>query len=670
MRPSEWAKDNLIVPDGPRKLDRWDPSLTPYIAEALDLTSTDLPVNEFCVMKSAQTGFTTMLLAAVGHTIDLDRADMMIVQPTDGALSDFNSKKLQPTLEETKATARRVAKQTSRSASGSTTYEKRFGRYTLTLALASSSADLRSKTVQKAFLDEIDEYPTDLDGQGSPFEMIEARQESFLREGTWKRVKISTPTIKGASAIEAEYEASDKRRWHVRCPHCADEFVFEFGPHFHCDQEWPFRAWYSCPYCGSVVEESDRARMVRAGRWIATAPAPGRKPGFHFDALSSPFVPWSKIAERYVTAAGDPQRLKGFYNLTLGLPFEMKGDTPSHEILMLRREEGLKRGHIPPNGLILVGSADVQGAGIWYEILAVARTRQTWVVDAGFLDGSTESPDGEAFQQLKERILDRAWPDAWGRTRKLDALGVDSGFRAQQVYSWTRAVQRFNPLTRGAHVVLALKGGDGWNRPAIGLPSDIDIDFAGKRVRNGAKVRTVGTFSLKAAFMTDLGKEGIKSGKSSDPEGYCHFPDWIDESYFKQLTAEYLDDQMYRGRTKRVWKQRYRDNHMLDARVYNLALLAYLGFDQLTADDWSELAKVRGPAGEELELWSAASRAEAAANGQAGVATGEATASTLAKAEVAAGATPEDDWRAAVRRANEKTRKDAPAGAGWPGRRQ
>ena len=83
----------------------------------------------------------------------------MIVQPTDGSLSEFNSKKLQPCLEETKATAQRVAKQTSRSASGSTTYEKRFGRYTLTLALASSSADLRSKTIQKAFLDECDEYP-------------------------------------------------------------------------------------------------------------------------------------------------------------------------------------------------------------------------------------------------------------------------------------------------------------------------------------------------------------------------------------------------------------------------------------------------------------------------------------------------------------------------------
>ncbi|MGC2785482.1 MAG: phage terminase large subunit family protein, partial [Roseiarcus sp.] len=273
------------------------------------MTSTDSTVNSFCVMKSAQSGFSTLLLAAIAHTICHDKADTMIVQPTDGALSEFNSKKLQPCLEETEATAQRVAKQTSRSASGSTTYEKRFGRYTLTLALASSSADLRSKTIQKSFLDECDEYPDDLDGQGSPFQMLEARQESFLRDGNWKRVLISTPTIKGASAIEAAFEDSDQRRWHVKCRHCSHEFVFAFDSHFHFEEQWPFKAHYSCPECGAVIEEHDRDQMVRAGRWSATAPRPGRKPGYHFDALSSPFVPRSTIVERYVVSSGDPRKL-------------------------------------------------------------------------------------------------------------------------------------------------------------------------------------------------------------------------------------------------------------------------------------------------------------------------------------------------------------------------
>jgi phage terminase large subunit GpA-like protein len=599
MLPSEWATVHLIVPDGPRKLDRWDVGLTPYIVEPLDLTSTDSLVNEFCVMKSAQTGFTTMLLAAIGHTIALDRADCMIVQPTDSALSDFNRKKLQPTIEETPATRLAVARQTSRSASGSTIYEKRFGRFTLTLALASSSADLRSKTIEKAFLDEVDEYPDDLDGQGSPLSMVEARQESFLREGTWKRILISTPTIKGSSVIEAAFEASDKRRWHVRCPHCQGEFVFAFDTNFHFAPTWPFKAYYSCSSCGGVIEEQDRSRMVRAGRWIATAPAPGRKPGFHFDALSSPFVPWDKVAERYVDAAGDPQKLKAFYTLTLGLPFEMKGDAVSIDILMLRREEGLKRGHIPAQGVILVASADVQGKGIWFEVLAVARTRETWVVDAGFIDGSTEHPDGDAFLALRDRVLDKEWPAAFGRARKVDVLGIDSGFRSQQVYSWARTHQRINPMARGMRVILPLKGKDGWDRPALGQPTDIDIDFAGKRVSRGAKVRVVGTFGLKAAFYDDLSKEGVKSGKASDPSGYCHFPGWIDEGYFKQLTDEYLDEQTYRGRTKRVWKQRYKDNHFLDVRVYNLALLSYIGFDKMDDEDWAELEQMRGtPSGE------------------------------------------------------------------------
>ena len=103
-------------------------------------------------------------------------------------------------------------------------------------------------------------------------------------------------------------------------------------------------------------------------------------------------MPWSKIAERYVAAADNPTKLKAFYNLTLGLPFEFKGDAPDHVRLLERREDGPPRGHVHERGLMLVAAADVQLRGIWVEIVAFAPNRESWVVDAFYCDGSTETP--------------------------------------------------------------------------------------------------------------------------------------------------------------------------------------------------------------------------------------------------------------------------------------
>lgn len=644
--PAAWAAEHLVVPDGPKKLDRWDPSLTPYIVEPLNLSSTEAPENEVIVRKSAQTGFTLMLLAATAHTIACDRADMMIVQPTDGALSDFNSKKLQPCIDETAPTAAVVARQASRSGAGSTTYEKRFGRYTLTLGLASSAADLRSKSVQKIFCDEVDEYPDDLDGQGSPLGMIEARLESFLKSGQWKWFRISTPTIVGASNIDADWQRSDKRYWHVACPDCGHEFYFEFGPHFRFQREWPYKAHYVCPGgCGGFFEEVDRIAMVRAGRWIATDPAAGRIRGYHFDTFSSPFVPWSKVAERIVNAGDDPNKLKTLYNLTFGLPFELKGDAPDHVRLMERRED-LIRGHVPSRGLILTAAADVQMRGIWLEILATAPNRETWTVDALYLDGDTSSPDAPVFEQLRRETLERTFPDAWGRPRSLDALAVDSGYRSHVVYAWVRRNQRPHPDT-GRDMVLAVKGLDGWGRPVIGQPTLVDIDLRGTKVKKGAKVWGVGTWSIKGAVYADLRKEGMRAGLEADPEGYCHFGLWLDEVYFRQMTAEYLADEKYRGRNRKVWKMRggEKDNHFLDCRVYNVALAEYLGLSSMTPEDWATLAQRRGlPADESTLMLFAPRRTAAPSPAQPEAHAAPAHAPVAAPLTPARAARANDDW--------------------------
>lgn len=585
MTPSALAASVMKVADGPLAGELWDPAQTPYIVEPLDLMAPGSGVNEIAVRKSAQTGFTTMLLASAAYIIARDPCRAMVVQPTSGALADFNKDKLTPTLEQSPKLAEKIRPQTSRSGDASTVTSKRFQGGSITLAIANSAADLRSKTVKVALCDEIDEYPDDLDGQGDPMAMIEARQESFLMSGEWLRVYVSTPTIKGASRIDAQWERSDKRYWHMPCPGCGDMFRFEFDrKYFRFKADWPHEAHYATPCCGTVIEDADKVAVMKRGRWIATEARPGAIRGYHFDALASPFVPFDKIASRFVGAEGDPLKMKAFYNLTLGLAYEMKGDAPDHVRLMERREKNLKRGHIPPRGLILTGAADVQMNGIWYEIVAFGANRESWTVDAGYIEGSTSDPQSGAFVRLEE-IRQTQWPDAFGAARAVDLFGVDSGYRSHIVYTWVR----------GKAGVLALKGDDGWSKPALGQPKLVDINFNGQRVRRGASVSAVGTWPLKGAVYADLRKEGVAAGKDVDPAGYAHFGDWLDEVYFRQITSEYLTNENYRGRVRRIWKVRNgEENHLFDCRVYNYALADYLGISRMTPDQWADLASQRG----------------------------------------------------------------------------
>lgn len=590
MAPSAWAAAHAVLPDGEHAGERIDLSRTPHIIEPLDFLGPDSPYNEVGVMKSGQSAFTTMLLCSLGHRIDRDPCDIMVVEPTDGALTDFNSTKLTRFIEQTKPLKDKIYPQTSRSAAGSTTYEKKYPRGALNLALASSPADLRLKTIKIALCDEIDEYEDDLDGQGDPLKLIAGRQISFLASGTWKRAYVSTPTVEGSSKIESVHGRGDKRRWHVECPHCQDRFVFEWNAPFDrstCglkfNKGFPFEAHYVTPCCGSIIEGWQKNAVYRTGQWVATAPGPGKFPSYHFDALSAPFVPWDAIGKDFTEAGDDPTKLKAFWNLFLGLPFKVRGDAPDHLTLMQRRED-YRPSNVPAGALLLTAFADVQMRGIYVEVLAWAPDQQSWPIFAEYLDGPTVDVDQGAFAELT-KVFQREWPDAFGGRWRIDELAIDSGYRTNEVYEWTRR----HPGTR------ATKGVDGWSRPALGVASDQDVDYRGRKVRGGAKLRLMGTWPLKSKFYTYAALMPIAEGSAIVyPPGYCHFGNFLDENYFKQITSEYLEDDVYRGKPRKVWKiSSGQENHFLDCRVGNLAL-AHAYFASFTIDDWAQRAKERG----------------------------------------------------------------------------
>lgn len=599
--PSAWAAQNLVVPDGPRAGARWDPSLTPYLPEIVDHLAVASPVNQVVVRKSAQTGFTQVGQVWLGYVIDVAPAKTMMVLPTVSAAQDFNREKLAPSIDETPALAAKVRKQVSRSADGSTALNKRFTGGSIIITGANSGADLRSKTVRNAFGDEIEEWPADLDGQGDPLGMVEARQMAHLAAGDWKRLLGSTPRLKGGR-VDVLFEAGDQRYWHMPCPHCGERQRLTFfqdsegkgGLRF--STTWPHNATYACRHCGVLIEHWHKEAMVKAGRWVAEAPGPGKYPSYHIDTLHSLLVGWDDIAGKFIASKDDPAKYKTFINLWLGLPWEERGEAPEWERLYARREV-YAAGTIPVGGVVITGASDVQKDGIYFEVIAWGAGMTTWTIDAGFLSGETADEANPVWAALTG-VYERRFLDAWGNARPIEAFAVDSGYQSQQVYKWTRS--RPNAY--------AVKGMPGWYVPPVGTPSKVDITLRGRKLRRGAQLWPVGTWTLKAALYAHLRKEGRRDGAEQDPPGYCHFGEFLDQRYFQQLTAEYLKEFERKGRMVKEWVASGA-NHFHDCRIYNMAMAEHLGLGRFTDEMWAALAARRNvPPVEGPDLMAALSK--------------------------------------------------------------
>jgi phage terminase large subunit GpA-like protein len=83
---------------------------------------------------------------------------------------------------------------------------------------ANSAVGLRSTPARYLFLDEVDGFPHDADGEGDPIALAIQRTVTF--RGRRKIFMVSTPTIEGGSRIAKAFDESDKRLFFVPCPHC------------------------------------------------------------------------------------------------------------------------------------------------------------------------------------------------------------------------------------------------------------------------------------------------------------------------------------------------------------------------------------------------------------------------------------------------------------------
>ncbi len=586
---TQWAETNRRLGNmeaaepGPYRVSR-----TPYAREPQDCMSPRSIVEEVDLMWAAQTSKTTAMLNCVGASMDNNPGPIMIVWPSNPVAKRNSRQRITPLINESPALAKRVAANRSRD-KANTTQLKEFDGGILAIVGANSAADLRAMPVRDLYLDEVDNFPLDVDGEGDPGMLAEARQTTFARK---KRLVSSTPTTKGFSRIEARFEASDKCRYHVPCPHCGAYQHLEFGSDKAYGLKWdkdsagapiPSSVHYVCKDSGCIIREHQKTAMLAAGVWVAENPGAqgGRVRGFHLNGLYSPlgWLSWRTIARAWHAAMvavqhGDFSLLRVFVNTRLAETFEELGDRASvHELR--KRAEDIPLRTVGWRMAVLTMGCDVQGDRIEARLWAWGRGMERQLVDRAIFWGDPALPESDPTSPWAQLTEYRRTPihHLSGAEVPLLAVTIDSGgHHTQAVYGYARAHQ--------AERVLAVKGASVKGKPIIGKPSDVNFDWRGVKVKKGVKVWQIGTDNAKAEIYGRLRLE-------TPGPGYVHLSKHLPGDEFEQITAERLVTRYMKGRPVLEWVlPPGKRNEGLDCAVYALAAALWAGVDRWSDADW------------------------------------------------------------------------------------
>jgi phage terminase large subunit GpA-like protein len=556
---SEWADQHRMLSQkaasepGPWRTDR-----TPYLREIMDELSPSSPVETVVFMAGAQVGKTESGNNWLGFVIHHAPGPMMMVQPTVDTAKRLSKQRLAPMIEETPVLRDRIADNRARDG-GNTMLVKEFQGGVLVVTGANSAVGLRSMPVRYLFLDEVDAFPHDVDGEGDPIQLAIRRTTTFSRR---KVYLSSTPTIKDTSRIEREYLNSDQRRFYVPCPHC-DHFQHLRWAQMKWTDADPTTAAYACEDCGTLIEERYKSDMLRRGEWRATAEGTGKVAGFHLSSLYSPlgWKSWASIVDDFLQAKNDPPALKTWVNTVLGETWEEEYSTKVGASAIAERAEVYDLLTVPEGGLLLTAGVDVQDNRLAIKVKAWGPDEESWLINWTEIYGDPSRP--ELWKQLDSVLFETDYTHENGTPMPVRAVAIDSGGHfTHEVYAYVR--------TRRDRHVIAVKGMSQPGKAIITKPSRQDINFKNQTIKKGVELWGVGTDTAKAVIYGRL--------KNTEPAGagVLHFPMGLPNEYYEQLTAEKQITRYSNGFPRRIWiKKEGARNEALDCEVYSLAALQY-----------------------------------------------------------------------------------------------
>lgn len=565
---SQWAdKNRRLTSESSAEVGKWRTSRTPYMFDILD-SFTDPLIEHIVVVAASQVGKSETINNMVGYCIDQDPGPILLIQPTIDDVKRYSEMRIAPMIRETRCLKRKVADPKSRDAAN-TKRQKSFPGGVLVMTGSNVAHDLSSMPIRYVFGDERDRWATSAGSEGDPWELAVARTRTFYNK---KMVEVSTPTVKGASAIENSYNLGTMERWKTQCPHCGeyveltfDNIRFEYDAAENGDKKifHISEIFYVCPECGGISDE--HTMKSQPAKWVATVPEARKHHktrSFWLTAWVSPWATWESIVLQFLQAGTDSSKLQVVYNTQFGELWEERGDMASEDDVMSRRE--VYEAEVPDGVLLLTCGVDTQDDRLEYEVVGHRRFGETWGIKKGVILGR---PDTEEVWERLDEVLSHKYKFKSGVSLQISLTFIDEGGH------FTQEVRQ-HCLARQYDHVFAIKGA---NRPDIPYTAPPKKQ---KIVVNGKVIGQVWVYEIGV----NAGKQKIVDNLRVQSPGanYCHFPlrDDYGKQFFKQLMSEHL---AYVPKLKHPWQWQkipgHERNEAFDIRNYNLAACEILSPD-------------------------------------------------------------------------------------------
>jgi hypothetical protein len=286
-----------------------------YLEEIYKDTSTDITLE-----KAAQMGVSVWAILDSLHGMRFGRYPFGVLYlfPSRIFVTEFSKTKLQNIIDEndfgdwfTDTDAANV---------------KRIGKSSLFLRGMHSRTGLKSLSVNKLCLDEVEEIENML--------LIDLAMErlSHIENPVVHRLSVPSAPQYG---IDSFFQNTDQRYWLLKCQVCGESTCLE-DTFPDCLLEVDGRVIRACSKCKGELNPS-------LGEWVAKKPSDKR--GYHISQLFSKFISPASLLQTYLTG----KNLTTFYNDKLGIPYvEAANRLSVQEVLSLCGNEGIAESDAGP----------------------------------------------------------------------------------------------------------------------------------------------------------------------------------------------------------------------------------------------------------------------------------------------------------------------------------